>query len=68
MFKTSGGKYVAPQVIENVLKQSRFVEQIMVIGEGEKMPAAFIQPNFEFLEEWAERKELKYNSYEELCA
>ncbi|WP_406844137.1 AMP-dependent synthetase/ligase [Flavobacterium soyae] len=53
MFKTSGGKYVAPQLIENAMKQSRFIEQIMVIGEGEKMPAAFIQPNFEFVKEWA---------------
>jgi len=53
MFKTSGGKYVAPQVLENQFKQSRFIEQIMVIGDGEKMPAAFIQPNFEFIEEWA---------------
>lgn len=55
MFKTSGGKYVAPQLLENRLKQSRFIEQVMVIGEGEKMPAAIIQPNFEFLEEWAKR-------------
>ena len=59
MFKTSGGKYVAPQLIENAMKQSRFIEQIMVIGEGEKMPAAFIQPNFEFLKDWAERKGLQ---------
>lgn len=58
MFKTSGGKYVAPQLIENIMKQSRFIEQIMVIGEGEKMPAAFIQPNFEFVEEWAKRKNI----------
>ncbi|WP_026838248.1 AMP-dependent synthetase/ligase [Gillisia sp. JM1] len=58
MFKTSGGKYVAPQLIENTMKQSRFIEQIMVIGEGEKMPAALIQPNFEFVEEWANRKNL----------
>ena len=58
MFKTSGGKYVAPQIIENTMKQSRFIEQIMVIGEGEKMPAAFIQPNFEFVEDWAKRKNL----------
>ena len=55
MFKTSGGKYVAPQLLENRLKQSRFIEQVMVIGEGEKMPAALIQPNFEFLTEWAKR-------------
>lgn len=60
MFKTSGGKYIAPQAIENKMKQSRFIEQIMVIGEGQKMPAAFIQPNFEFLEEWAHRKEITY--------
>ena len=58
MFKTSGGKYVAPQVMENRFKQSRFIEQIMVVGEGEKMPAALIQPNFEFLGEWAVRHNL----------
>lgn len=62
MFKTSGGKYIAPQVIENMMKQSRFIEQIMVIGDGEKMPAAFIQPNFEFVEEWAKRKKIAYSS------
>lgn len=53
MFKTSGGKYIAPQLIENAMKQSRFIEQIMVIGDGEKMPGAFIQPNFDFVKEWA---------------
>ncbi len=58
MFKTSGGKYVAPQMIENIMKQSRFIEQIMVIGEGEKMPAALIQPSFDFIKEWASRKKL----------
>ncbi|WP_027124776.1 AMP-dependent synthetase/ligase [Gelidibacter mesophilus] len=57
MFKTSGGKYVAPALLENVLKQSRFIEQIMVIGEGEKMPAALIQPNFEFIKDWIKHKE-----------
>ena len=58
MFKTSGGKYVAPQVLENMFKQSRFIEQIMVIGDGEKMPAAFIQPNFEFVKDWAAHKKI----------
>ena len=53
MFKTSGGKYIAPQLLENTMKQSRFIEQIMVIGDGEKMPGALIQPNFEFIKEWA---------------
>ncbi len=65
MFKTSGGKYVAPQLIENIMKQSRFIEQIMVIGEGEKMPAAFIQPNFEFVEEWAKRKNIDIGTTKE---
>ncbi|WP_054851475.1 long-chain fatty acid--CoA ligase [Olleya sp. ITB9] len=53
MFKTSGGKYVAPQLLENRCKQSRFIDQIMVIGEGEKMPAAFVQPDFDFIRDWA---------------
>lgn len=56
IFKTSGGKYIAPAALESDLKQSRFIEQIMVIGEGEKMPAALIQPNFEFLKDWAKIK------------
>lgn len=58
MFKTSGGKYIAPQLLENAMKQSRFIEQIMVIGDGEKMPAAFVQPDFEFVKQWASRKGL----------
>ncbi len=67
MFKTSGGKYIAPQVLENSFKQSRFIEQIMVIGDGEKMPAAFIQPSFEFLQEWASRKKIMLgNSNQEI--
>ena len=57
MFKTSGGKYVIPTLLENELKQSRFIEQVMVVGEGEKMPAALIQPNYEFVRDWIERKE-----------
>ena len=56
MFKTSGGKYVVPSLLENQLKQSRFIEQIMVIGEGEKMPAALIQPNYEFIKDWIDKK------------
>ena len=65
MFKTSGGKYIAPQLIENAMKQSRFIEQIMVIGDGEKMPAAFIQPDFEFTKSWADRKGIKYGQKNE---
>jgi long-chain acyl-CoA synthetase len=69
MFKTSGGKYIAPQLIENTMKQSRFIEQIMVIGAGEKMPAAFIQPSFDFLKDWAKLHQLDIgNSYEEIAS
>ena len=65
MFKTSGGKYIAPQNIENMLKQSRFIEQAMVVGEGEKMPGAFIQPNFSFLREWAKRHNIQVDKTNE---
>ncbi|WP_417602011.1 AMP-dependent synthetase/ligase [Owenweeksia hongkongensis] len=66
MFKTSGGKYVAPQIIENKLKESRFIEQVMVIGEGEKHPAAIVQPDFEFLKGWAKRKGISFNDNKDL--
>jgi long-chain acyl-CoA synthetase len=54
IFKTSGGKYIVPQAMENKFKESRFIEQIMVVGEGEKFPSAFIVPNFTFIREWGE--------------
>lgn len=67
IFKTSGGKYIAPQLIENKMKQSRFIGEIMVIGEGEKMPAALIQPDFDFVREWTRRKNIEVGpSNEEL--
>ena len=52
IFKTSGGKYVAPQVIENVIKQSTLIDQVMVVGENQKFPSALIQLNFEAVNEW----------------
>jgi long-chain acyl-CoA synthetase len=52
MFKTSGGKYVAPQVIENIVKQSTLIDQVMVVGESQKYPAALIQLNFDAVNEW----------------
>nr|WP_314288737.1 AMP-dependent synthetase/ligase [uncultured Capnocytophaga sp.] len=58
IFKTSGGKYVSPQLIENQLKLSRFIENVMVVGEGEKMPAAIIQLSFPFVKEWAKRHKI----------
>ena len=65
MFKTSGGKYIVPPLLEGALKQSLFIEQIMVIGEGEKMPAALIQPNFEFIKDWILKKEHKIGTTNE---
>lgn len=53
IFKTSGGKYVAPQMVENKLKESKFIEQCMVVGENQKFPAALIVPEFEALKQWA---------------
>ena len=62
IFKTSGGKYIAPQAMENKFKESRFIEQIIVIGESQKFPSALIVPNFEFVKEWAKRKDLNLDS------
>jgi long-chain acyl-CoA synthetase len=56
IFKTSGGKYIAPQAMENRFKESRFIEQIMVIGEGQKFPSALVVPTFTFVREWAKQK------------
>jgi long-chain acyl-CoA synthetase len=58
IFKTAGGKYIAPQMIENLLKSSRFVEQSMIVGENEKFASALIVPSFAFVKEWAKRKGL----------
>ncbi|TXD48496.1 MULTISPECIES: AMP-dependent synthetase/ligase [unclassified Polaribacter] len=66
MFKTSGGKYVIPPLLEGELKQSLFIEQIMVVGENEKMPAAIIQPNFEYLKDWAKDHNIVFSSNEDL--
>ncbi len=56
LFKTSGGKYISPQQLESALQVSPFIEQIVVIGEGRKMPAALIQPSFEHVKKWCEHK------------
>lgn len=66
MFKTSGGKYIAPQVIENQFKESFFIEQIMVIGENEKFASALISPNFEFLHDWCSMHKIRYRDNQEL--
>ncbi len=66
IFKTSGGKYIAPQQMENKYKESRFIEQIMVIGENKKHPAALIVPAFAFVEEWCKLKNILITSNAEL--
>jgi long-chain acyl-CoA synthetase len=68
IFKTSGGKYIAPQRIENLLCSSRFIEQAMVVGEGEKYASAIVVPSFTFLKEWAARKNLKIGTTNEEMA
>ena len=68
MFKTSGGKYVAPQTIEIEAKASKFIEQIMVVGDGEKMPCALVQPDFTFVRNWAKIHKVELgDSMEDIC-
>ncbi|WP_313255425.1 AMP-dependent synthetase/ligase, partial [Empedobacter sp.] len=57
MFKTSGGKYVVPQQIEKILSESNYIEQIMVVGEGRKFPAALVIPSYENCIDWAKTNE-----------
>jgi len=66
IFKTSGGKFVAPQPIENKMKESLFIEQIAVIGENRNFAAALIIPNFEFIKGWAKKKGLNLSTKEEI--
>lgn len=66
IFKTSGGKYIAPQALENKFKESLFIEQIMVIGENKKFPAALIVPAFAFLKKWCEEKGIAFTSNAEV--
>ncbi|WP_293764912.1 long-chain fatty acid--CoA ligase [uncultured Aquitalea sp.] len=62
MFKTSNGKYIAPQVIENKLKESSFIDQVMVVGDGQKFAAALIVPLFEKLKEWCTEHGIPYTT------
>lgn len=67
MFKTSGGKYVAPQLIENELKASHLIEQSMVIGSGRKFPAAICILNEPGVKEWCSRHDIEYTSIKEMA-
>lgn len=66
IFKTSGGKYIAPQVIENRFKESEFIENIIVIGENRHFPAALIVPAFEHLRSWCELKGIDFKNSEQI--
>jgi len=68
IFKTSGGKYIAPQVMENKFKESRFIEQLIVIGENEKHPAALIVPAFEHSIQWCKENGINISSNEDLIS
>lgn len=67
LFKTSGGKYISPQPIEQMIKGSRFVSQVVLIGNGRKFPAALIVPNWQQIESYAQLKGIKITSRAELC-
>ena len=62
LFKTSGGKYVAPLPIENKLKESTFIEQVMLVGAERKFVGALIVPAFSYLKEWARKNNLAAES------
>ena len=66
IFKTSGGKYVAPQQVENTMKESPFIEQAMVVGEGQKFTGALIVPSFEYLKKYCEQKGIAYSTNAEM--
>ena len=68
LFKTSGGKYIAPSPIEQMIKASRFVSQVVLIGNGRKFPAALIVPNFEQLKNYAKIKNLNIETHAEFCS
>ena len=66
MFKTSGGKYIAPQQVENKLKESAFISQTMVVGENRKFPAALVVPNFETVSDYFRQLGVEFRSNPEL--
>ena len=66
IFKTSGGKYIAPDAIENKFKESKVIEQIMVVGENQKFPSALIIPSFEGLRDWCSIKSISYTNDSEM--
>lgn len=68
IFKLSSGKYIAPQVIENKLKESEFIEQAIVVGENEKFASAIIQPNFPYLHSWCSSNKIHFHDNADMIA
>ena len=66
MFKTSGGKYIAPQVMENKFKESTLIEQLIVVGDNRNFPGALIVPSFDGLREYCKRKDINYTTDREM--
>ena len=66
IFKLSNGKFIAPQIIENIFKESPVIDQIMVIGEHEKFASALISPNFKYFDDWKTSKNISFTNNEEL--
>jgi long-chain acyl-CoA synthetase len=66
IFKTAGGKYIAPQVLENKFKESPYIEQMIVIGENERFPAALILPNFPAISAWCSRSQIAFSNNAEM--
>lgn len=66
MFKTAGGKYVIPAVLENKFKESPFIEHITVVGENRRFPAALVVPSFPYLKEWCARHGIAYTTNVEM--
>ncbi len=66
IFKNSAGKYIAPQVIENKMKESSLIEQAMVVGENEKFASALISPNIDYLHIWAAKHKVHFNDNKDL--
>jgi long-chain acyl-CoA synthetase len=66
IFKLSNGKYIAPQVVEGIFKQSPLIDQLMVLGENQKFSSAIIIPDFEELGKWADENHVPFSTKEEL--
>jgi long-chain acyl-CoA synthetase len=66
IFKLSNGKFIAPQLIENIFKELTMIDQIMVVGEHEKFASAIISPNFKFFDEWKNTRKISFSDFHEM--